>query len=103
MVSQRPRAEIPERPSEADAKAALRRIRQFFRTFPFADGARVSEGDVEVIDIDRPPGLDESTFLVALLTACCRQSLENAPAFSFVHRTTAVQEAARGCYSKRSA
>jgi hypothetical protein len=41
----------------------------------------VSEGDVEVIDIGQPPGLDESSFLAALLTAVCRQSLETAPGF----------------------
>src|SRR4029453_291143 len=59
----------------------LRRIRQFFRTFPFADGVRVPEDGIEVIDLTQPPGLDESTFLAALLTACSRQSLDTAPGF----------------------
>jgi hypothetical protein len=40
----------------------------------------MSEGGVEVIDITQP-GLDESTFLAALLTAVCRQSLETAPGY----------------------
>jgi hypothetical protein len=31
--------------------------------------------------VNKPPGLDESTFFVALLTAVCRQSLELAPAY----------------------
>jgi hypothetical protein len=74
-----PELNIPERPTETDARSALSRLRYFFRTFPFADGPRVSDGDIEVIDITQPPGLDESTFLVALLTAVCRQSLETAP------------------------
>ena len=34
-----PELSIPERPTEADARAALLRLRRFFRTFPFADGA----------------------------------------------------------------
>jgi len=72
---------IPERPTEADARGALQRLRQFFRTFPFADGARVLESDIEVTDIDQPPGLDESNFLAALLTAVTRPSLDLAPAF----------------------
>ena len=41
----------------------------------------MSEGGIEVIDINQPPGLDESTFLAALLTAVCRQSLPTAPGF----------------------
>jgi hypothetical protein len=76
-----PDLNLPERPTELDAKAALRRIRQFFRTFPFADGVRVPEDGIEVIDLTQPPGLDESTFLAALLTACSRQSLDTAPGF----------------------
>ena len=76
-----PELNIPERPTEADATAALRRLRHFFRTFPFADGTRMSDHDIQVTDPERPPGLDESIFLVALLTAVCRQSLELAPAF----------------------
>ena len=77
-----PDLNIPERPTEADAKAALHRMRHFFRTFPFADGVRVLDAEqAEVNDLERSPGLDESIFLVALLTAVCRQSLELAPAF----------------------
>ena len=77
-----PDLNIPERPTEADARAALHRVRRFFRTFPFADGARLPDAEqAEVNDLERSPGLDESIFLVALLTAVCRQSLELAPAF----------------------
>jgi putative DNA primase/helicase len=76
-----PELKIPERPTEANARAALRRLRHFFRTFPFADSARVPEIDIEVTDIEQSLGLDESTFIVALLTAVARQSLDLAPAF----------------------
>jgi hypothetical protein len=78
-----PRLNIPERPTEADARAALERLRHFFRTFPFADSIRVRDADldVDVIDITNPPGLDESTFLAGLLTAVTRQSLDLAPGF----------------------
>jgi hypothetical protein len=74
-----PALNIPERPTELDAGAALERVRQFFRTFPFADSARVQADGIEVTDINQPPGLDESGFLAALLTAVCRPSLETAP------------------------
>jgi len=36
---------------------------------------------VEVADLSKPPGLDESTLLVALLTAVSRQSLDLAPGY----------------------
>jgi putative DNA primase/helicase len=72
-----PDLKIPEHPTRDDAAAALRLIRRTFRTFPFADAARRHEAElgVEVVDLDHPPGIDESTFLVGLLTAVCRPSL----------------------------
>jgi hypothetical protein len=78
-----PRLDIPAEPSRADAEAALLDLRRAFRTFPFADTARRSDASlgVEVVDIDQPPGTDESGFLIALLTAACRPSLERAPGF----------------------
>jgi putative DNA primase/helicase len=78
-----PQLSIPARPTEADARAALQRLRNFFATFPFADGVRVLDAklEVEVVDLDQRPGLDESTFIVALFTAAARPSLELAPAF----------------------
>ena len=78
-----PDLELLEQPTKAEAHAALYRLRCFFRTFPFADGAQIQDAElgVAVIDVKKPPGLDESSFLVALLTAVCRQSLELAPAY----------------------
>jgi putative DNA primase/helicase len=76
-----PKLNIPERPTEADARAALERLRYFFRTFPFADATRVRDVGlgVDAIDPTTAPGLDEGTFLAGLLTSVCRQSLELAP------------------------
>jgi putative DNA primase/helicase len=76
-----PKLNIPERPTEADARAALDRLRYSFRTFPFADGIRARDAElgVDVIDPTTTPGLDESSFLAGLLTSVCRQSLELAP------------------------
>jgi hypothetical protein len=73
---------LATRPNRQDAEIALRLIRQTFQTFPFADAIRKfdSKQRVEVVDISTPPGLDESSFLVALLTACCRPSLWLSPA-----------------------
>jgi hypothetical protein len=76
-----PRLRLPAHPSHADAEAALGLLRQTFGTFPFGDAPRRWDAtlEVDVIDITKPPGLDESTFLVALLTAVCRPSLWLAP------------------------
>ena len=69
-------------PSQDDAQSSLRLLRQMFRTFPFADAVRTSDPTgVEVVDVLQPPGKDESAFLIALVTACCRSSLWLAPGF----------------------
>jgi putative DNA primase/helicase len=80
-----PDLQLPEHPSRDDAAAAFRLLRETFRTFPFADAARCRDPDfgVEVVNADRPPGMDESAALVALLTAICRPSLPLAPGFLF--------------------
>ena len=61
--------------------AALRLIRETFKTFCFADAETIDDADggVPVVDASKPPGRDESSFLVALLTAVCRPSLHLAP------------------------
>ena len=72
---------IPERPTKDQAATALRLIRAAFSTFCYAD-ADTLYGDhapVAVVDINKPPGKDESGFLTALLTAVCRPSLRLAP------------------------
>jgi len=76
-----PPLRVPARPTLAETKTALRFLRQTFRTFPFADAARKQNTmlGVEVVDLDRPPGSDESALLAALLTAICRPSLQLAP------------------------
>jgi putative DNA primase/helicase len=78
-----PNITVPAEPSMSDAECALRKLRQTFRTFPFADAARVDDHDlgVEVVDLTKPVGLDEASFLAAIMTAVCRQSLDLAPAF----------------------
>jgi hypothetical protein len=74
-----PKVAVIEHPTHDDAAAALARLRHYFRTFPWADSERLDEDGVSVTDLTKPPGLDESIFLVALLTAVTRQSLELAP------------------------
>jgi hypothetical protein len=80
-----PKLTLPARPSHADAQAALRLLREAFRTFPYSDAARRRDAilGVEVVDITKPPGADESAFLLGLLTAVCRASLWLAPGFLF--------------------
>jgi len=76
-----PELVVPEWPTRAEAKAALLIIRETFRTFPFADASIEYDHElrVDIVDLDQPTGLDESTFLNGLLTAVCRQSLWLAP------------------------
>jgi hypothetical protein len=78
-----PPLKLLERPTQADAKAALRFIRQTFQTFPFADAQRKHDParGVEVVNLDSPIGADESAFLAGLLTAISRPSLQLAPGF----------------------
>jgi hypothetical protein len=72
-----PAVDIPEQPVGAQAKASLNLLRRFFRTFAFADAERITDTSlgVDVVNPDAPIGLDESSFLVSLMTAVCRASL----------------------------
>lgn len=64
-----PVLEIPERPTERQAREALHLVRATFRTFAFADSERKPDLDpetqLEIVDIAKPAGLDESAFIVA--------------------------------------
>jgi hypothetical protein len=72
---------IPDRPTKSDAAAALGLIRETFKTFCFADAETMEDtaSGMAVVDLSKPPGRDESSFLVALSTAVCRPSLHLAP------------------------
>src|SRR6516164_2528584 len=72
---------ILEQPTKDHAARALRLVRDTFKTFCFADAETTNDSaaGVAVVDTSRPPGRDESSFLVALLTAVCRPSLHLAP------------------------
>ena len=75
---------VPRKPDKDVAAKALLVVRNQFRTFCFADAMMMSEGGgVMVVDTNRPPGMDESSFLAALLTAPCRPSLWLAPGALF--------------------
>jgi hypothetical protein len=72
---------VPTRAGHEDASAALRLLRDAFKTFPFADAVRRYDPVLgnQIVDLDYPPGRDESGFLSGLLTAVCRASLWLAP------------------------
>ena len=55
---------VPERPTRDDAVAALALIRSVFATFCFADAETISGVGSEpaLIDVNRPPGMDEVLF-----------------------------------------
>jgi hypothetical protein len=82
-----PEIDLPEKPTDDDARRALHLLRHFFRTFPYADSVRVDEIDrgikISVVDLTKPPGLDESAALTAMMTAACRQCLNLAPGALF--------------------
>jgi hypothetical protein len=73
---------IPENPSRRQAEEALSCLRSAFVTFPFRDAAMIMKprGGASV-DLSQPAGLDETTYLVAIMTAVCRPSLPLAPGF----------------------
>ncbi len=73
---------IPERPSRKQAEAALRTLRKPFASFPFADAQTIANPSGQsIVDPSHPPGIDEATYLLAVLTAVCRPSLPLAPGF----------------------
>jgi hypothetical protein len=78
-----PALRIPDQPRREEAQMSLELLRRTFRTFPFADAVRKPEPALgpDVVDLDHPPGRDESAFLVGLLTAICRPNLWLAPGF----------------------
>jgi hypothetical protein len=71
--------DIPSKPTKAQAEIALATLREPFRTFPFSDAERRTYNGVDVVDLDKPLGCDESAFLCGLLTAISRPSLRLAP------------------------
>jgi hypothetical protein len=81
-----PPLDLPERPRRENAAAALRLLRDAFKTFPFADSVRRCDPalGVETVDLDQVPGQDESGFLAGLLTSVCRAALWLAPGFLVV-------------------
>ena len=87
---------IPDRSTLNDAASALQTIRATFKTFPFADAETIynAEEGMPVVDISKPPGHDESAFLVALLTGVCRPSLLLAP--GILIRAAAISGAGTG-------
>jgi hypothetical protein len=72
---------VPDKPTPDDAAAALRLIRETFKTFCFADAEMVEDASCGIAEVNTsiPPGKDESAFLTVLLTAVCRPSLHLAP------------------------
>lgn len=72
---------VADQPTREAAAKALTLIRGYFETFCFADAPlrKPQEGRSAMVDLDAPPGADESAFLVALLTAVCRPSLDGSP------------------------
>ncbi len=77
--SEIPDVRVKARPTRQDAEAALRTIRRAFATFPFKDAHRITDNEVDLVDIDQPPGEAESAFLHGLLTAIAKPSLPLTP------------------------
>jgi len=78
-VERLPKLQVPERPTRREAEAALLLLRQWFRTFCFRDSTLIPDGGISVVDLGKPPGMDESCALTGLLTAVARASLWLAP------------------------
>jgi hypothetical protein len=74
-----PALAVPDRPTRANASAALLKLRSRFATFPFRDSPMLHRDALDVVDLTKLPGMAESCCLAALLTAVCRPSLRTAP------------------------
>jgi hypothetical protein len=73
---------VPQKPSRRQAEEALMRLRRVFETFPFGDADTLTQPHAGArVDLSRAPGLDETTYLLAIMTAVCRPSLPLAPGF----------------------
>ena len=77
-----PNLQVPVNPTKSDAEASLLLLRHMFKTFAFADAIKVYEPTLglHVVDLEQPPGEDESAVMAAILTGVCRPSLWLAPA-----------------------
>jgi hypothetical protein len=71
---------ISERPTVENARESLRFVRSAFATFPFADAMRVTSDGRSLVDLANGPAVDETAFVLALMTAVCRPNLPLAPA-----------------------
>jgi putative DNA primase/helicase len=75
-VHNAPALNVPDRPTQEQAAAALLTLRQAFHTFPFADSELIRREDgLDYLDTTKAPQYDESSFLAGLLTAAIRASL----------------------------
>jgi hypothetical protein len=74
-----PAVTVPDKVGRAEAEQALDYIRMMFRTFAFADAVTTFDPVLGVNVVTGEPGLDESSFIVSLMTAVCRASLPLAP------------------------
>jgi hypothetical protein len=75
---------VPLKPTHAQAERALGLIRDAFKTFCFGDAETIRGNDgVSIIDLKTHPGMDESSFLCALLGSVCRPCLWLAPGSLF--------------------
>jgi hypothetical protein len=74
-----PTLNIPDHPTRRQAEAALGRRREEVATLPFADAVTRRVDGVDVVNLDLPPGEDESAFHNASALAAIRSSLPIAP------------------------
>ncbi len=76
-----PELNVPAYPTKEEGEAAFLRLRAWVWTFPFGDSTRVKvDGIAEpVVDLNLPPGVDETAYLTGLVTVACRPSLDLVP------------------------
>jgi hypothetical protein len=86
-----PAMNLPAAPTEADARAALLKLRDWLSSFPYADRAHSGKHlglRRDMIDTAMPPGFDETAGLALLLTAVARPSIDFAPMFAITAPST---------------
>ena len=91
---------VPDRPTKAEAGAALYRLRKAMRTFTFKGAPLVTIDGNLVVDIEQSPGLCESAALCALLTGVTRASLPLAPGVMINAPAHSGSGAGKGLYAR---
>ncbi len=91
---------VPEYPTRTQSEAALRLLREALGTFAYRDAKMIPKNGVLRVDLDQPPGADESAGLHMLLSTVARACLDLAPANLIAAPERSGSGVGKGKYAK---